>query len=447
MLKSPAPVLLLHQLLQEGAPVCTDSRDAREGSIFFALKGEVFDGNRFAEAALKAGCRLAVIDDPKQQKGPGYLLVDSVLQTLQELGARHRQRFLIPVLGITGTNGKTTTKELVHAVLSSHFQAVATRGNLNNHIGVPLTLLELNDPAEVAIVEMGANHLGEIASLCQIAEPTHGLITNIGKAHLEGFGSLENIARAKAELYRHLEAHNGQLFVNGDNELLLRLAGKANMIKYGKQAENHCQGQIEKPFPFLEISFMVNRAFGKAAGGMQGHIRSNLTGAYNFENIMAAVAVGLYFGVPARAVARAIESYEPGNHRSQVIQTEHNTVIMDAYNANPTSMEAALENFSNFGQERTAVFLGDMLELGETEEEEHRKILRMAAGQGFTRLVLVGQAFSRIASETPDLPQSCSWFADSKQAAKALASSPISGYNVLVKGSRGIRMEQLLKHL
>lgn len=447
MLLSPTPVLLLHQLLQEGAPVCTDSREARAGGIFFALKGDAFDGNQFAAAALKAGCRLAVIDDPKQQKGPCYLLVDSVLQTIQELSARHRQQFRIPVLGITGSNGKTTTKELVHAVLSSRFHAMATRGNLNNHIGVPLTLLELNDTAEVAIVEMGANHLGEIANLCLIAEPTHGLITNIGKAHLEGFGSLENIAKAKSELYRHLETHNGQLFVNGDNELLLRLAGNVNMVKYGDRAENHCQGQIDKPFPFLEVSFRINQAFGKAGEGVQGRIRSRLTGAYNFENIMAAVAVGLYFGVSAQDVVRAIESYEPGNHRSQVIQTESNTVIMDAYNANPTSMGAALENFSNFGQDRTAVFLGDMLELGETEEEEHRRILRMAVGQGFTRLVLVGPAFSRIAGETPDLPRSCSWFADSEQAAEDLASNPVSGYKVLVKGSRGIRMEQLLKHL
>jgi UDP-N-acetylmuramoyl-tripeptide--D-alanyl-D-alanine ligase len=447
MLKSIAPVLLLHRLLQEGAPVCTDSRDARTGGIFFALRGDVFDGNRFAESALKAGCQLAVIDDPRQQKGPNFLLVDSVLQTLQELGAHHRKQFNIPMLGITGSNGKTTTKELIHAVLSSHFHAMATRGNLNNHIGVPLTLMEFRNPLDLGIVEMGANHLGEIARLCQLADPTHGLITNIGKAHLEGFGSLENIARAKSELYRYVETQGGTLFVNGDNALLIRLAGNARMVLYGSSAQHHCQGQIEKPFPFLEVSFKVNRAFGKAAIGDEGLVRSRLTGAYNFENIMAAVAVGLYFGVPASGVCRSIEGYEPGNHRSQVIQTDRNTVVMDAYNANPTSMQAALENFSNFRQEQTAVFLGDMLELGEAEEEEHQRILRMAVAQGFTKLVFVGPAFSKTAGKTPGLPHSCSWFEHPEQAAEALASSPISGFKVLVKGSRGIRMEQLLKHL
>ena len=438
---------MLHQLVTGGAGICTDSRQAGHGSIFFALRGESFNGNHYAAEALKAGCRLAVIDDPSCQGGADYLLVDSVLDTLQALGAYHRRLFDIPVIGITGSNGKTTTKELVHAVLSARFRAQATQGNLNNHIGVPVTLLSWKQPVDMAIVEMGANHVGEIARLCELAGPTHGLITNIGKAHLEGFGSVENIARAKSELYGAVAAANGQLFVNGDNHQLVRLAGNTRQVTYGTGDGNDCQGRVDTAFPLLGVSFWVNRSFGKTSPGARGTIRTQLTGAYNFENIMAAVTTGLYFGVSPEKIVSAIETYHPRNNRSQVMETKRNLVIADAYNANPTSMLAALENFSGFERKRTALLLGDMLELGETTGHEHRQLMKAAIEGGFTLLVFVGPAFTDAASDEKNLPDNCHVFKDVEGASAFLSARPLTGYKVLVKGSRGIRMETLLNVL
>jgi UDP-N-acetylmuramoyl-tripeptide--D-alanyl-D-alanine ligase len=476
-------IKFLHQLVSDGARVCTDSRQPEPGGIFFALRGEAFNGNIFARKALEAGCRLAVIDDPAvtgeqavtadpagtsgpdYHHGSSYLLVESVLDTLQELSAYHRSLFDIPMMGITGSNGKTTTKELVHAVLSTRFQAPATRGNLNNHIGVPVTLLALKKTVDMAIIEMGANHVGEIARLCQLAKPTHGLITNIGKAHLEGFGSVENIARAKSELYSAVAGNSGVLFVNGDNELLVRLAANAmqswgkrkeggalskrpsSLVTYGVGPDNHCRGWVENPFPLLEISFEVKQVFGDALPGYRGKIRSQLTGVYNFENIMAAVTVGLYFGIPPEMVSEAIEAYRPENNRSQMIQTERNLVISDAYNANPTSMRAALENFSRFGREKTAVLLGDMLELGETEHLEHEQMLKKALEGGYAMLVFVGPAFSAAAAKEKKLPANCHVFPDVGAAGAFLSAHSPDGYKILVKGSRGISMERLLEFL
>ncbi len=443
------PIQILHKMLSDGASICTDSRKTRPGAIFFALRGESFNGNRFASAALHNGCQLAVIDDPLEEAGGKFLLVDSVLETLQELSTYHRGLFNIPVLGITGSNGKTTTKELIQAVLSKRFLTQATSGNLNNHIGVPLTLLSLKDPIDMAVVEMGANHMGEIERLCQLARPTAGIITNIGKAHLEGFGSIENIASAKSELYRFIARHKGLLFVNGDNPLLCRLAGDTRRVTYGKEPENHCSGSITKGFPYLEISFRVNRGFEKISPGTSGKISTRLTGAYNFENIMAAITIGLYYGVPPDAIASAIEEYEPGNHRSQVIHTNHNTVIMDAYNANPTSMRAALENFAGFRGKKTALLLGDMLELGEAAEKEHREIVRQAIRGGHSLAIFVGPLFSGVApdktGERGETPIKC--FSHVEKAADYLASNPLSGFTILVKGSRGIKMEQIIQYL
>jgi UDP-N-acetylmuramoyl-tripeptide--D-alanyl-D-alanine ligase len=433
----------LHQLISQGAAVCTDSRQPAAGSVFFALRGEQFNGNHFAIQALEAGCRLAVVDDATFAGKENCLLVDDVLSTLKKLGQYHRQQFDIPVLGITGSNGKTTTKELSHAVLSAHMHAMATAGNLNNHFGVPLTLLSLKRPVDIAIVEMGANHIGEIAQLCEIAQPTHGLITNIGKAHLEGFGSQENILAAKSELYQYVNKHKGILFVNGDNEMLSSLSAGANRVMYGSRQDFHCSGEILASIPLLSIRFQVNHSFGKAFRGMEGIIHSGLTGAYNFENIMAAVTAGLFFGVSADTIIDAIEGYKPGNNRSQLIETRHNTIIMDAYNANPTSMTAAIRNFSQFRSGPGAVMLGDMLELGNQAAYEHMQIAGMVADQSFDLNIFVGKNFSEVIE--PD--NNTYVFADTAQVVDWLKQNPLKGYTILIKGSRGIQMERLLSHL
>ncbi len=350
-------------LIDKGGRPCTDSRKAKKGGVFFALRGEQFNANQFAGEALKAGCALAVVDDPRYAEGSKYILADNVLDALQKISHYHRKRFDIPLIGITGSNGKTTTKELMHAVLATTLQTGATEGNLNNHIGVPLTLLSFRQPLDIAIVEMGANHMGEIDALCQLAMPTHGLITNIGKAHLEGFGNIDSVARAKGELFQYITRQPeipGTLFVNKDDIRLSGMTRELDYIGYGTGSDNHCTGTITTTHPYLAVRFQTNKDFGKAFKGVEGYIQSQLTGKYNFGNIMAAVTAGLYFGVPPGRICDAIASYIPGNHRSQIIKTRFNMVLMDAYNANPTSMNAALDNFIRFDGKDKAVILGDM---------------------------------------------------------------------------------------
>ena len=433
----------LLELVDKGHRICTDSRKADTGHIFFALRGGNFDGNRFAEQALKAGCILAVIDNPVYDRGEKYVLVDDALATLQHLGRLRRQRMDIPHIGITGSNGKTTTKELLQAVLSSRFNSAATPGNLNNHIGVPVSLLSFPAEADCAIVEMGANHPGEIADLCRIAMPTHGLVTNIGEAHLEGFGSVEKVAKAKNELYAYLGKTNGTLFVNHDDSRLKQLTRNMQTIHYGKDQGNHCSGEIICSSPALHIGFRVNKNFGAAKHGVQGEVKSRLTGAYNFENILAGITVGLYFGVEPENVIRAIENYTPENHRSQIIQTNRNTVLMDAYNANPSSMEAALQNLTLFNDQPRAVFLGDMLELGAGTAEAHQMVLDRVRQMQVPLKVFVGKHFAAVCKTRNDTLA----FDHVGDAAEWLRQNPVTGYTVLVKGSRGIRMEKLLEYL
>lgn len=433
----------LHRLIIQGAGICLDSRKATPGSLFFALKGEHFDGNKFAAAALKQGSILAVVDDPALKGRENHLVVDNVLQSLQQLAVFHRSQFHVPVIGITGSNGKTTTKELTHRVLARKFLTNATAGNLNNHIGVPLTLLSWKQPLEMCIVEMGANHVGEIEALAKLAMPGFGIITNIGKAHLEGFGSIENIAKGKGELYDFVRSHGGTLFVNTDHPKLVNMIGGANVVKYGTADQNHCSGTIIESFPLVKMHFRTNQAFGQASRGIEGIINSRITGGYNAENILTALTIGLYFGVPLQEIIDAIESYEPVNHRSQIIQTPHNSIIMDAYNANPTSMSAAIENFSQFSDLPRVVILGDMLELGEDSPAEHAAMVQKVLQQGYELVIFVGPLFQK--AITPD--DGVRDFNHVDEAARWLMQNPIQGRRILIKGSRGIALEKLIQHL
>lgn len=433
----------LDDLVSRGHPICTDSRQAEPGAIFFALRGAAFNGNQFAHQALEKGCVAAVVDEKPSHPDDRIFETMDVLSTLQQLSLFHRQQYAIPVIGITGSNGKTTTKELVNKVLSSTFNTLATRGNLNNHIGVPLTLLGISPANEMAIIEMGANHMGEIGELSALALPGFGLITNIGKAHLEGFGNLENIVKTKTELYKSVRSRNGLLFVNGDNALLMDKAADANKITYGKGSQNHCSGQIISENPFVSISFQVNHSFGKTKKGISGKIQTSLVGTYNFENLLAAITIGLYFGVTPENAIRAIESYVPSNSRSQWIDNGRNIILLDAYNANPTSMAAAIENFSRFGKAPKAVLLGDMLELGEMSLQEHQQIIRLLEEKKPELIILVGPEFKATAKTSGRLLV----FDHVSQASQWLKQNPLIDYHILVKGSRGIQMEKILDAL
>ena len=427
-------------LIKNGSRVCIDSRACSTGDIFFALRGENHDGNQFAGQALSAGCRLAVIDRPEFNTGENYLLVENSLTCLQVLAHQYRKMFDIPAIGITGTNGKTTTKELIHAVLSEQFKTKATTGNLNNHIGVPLTLLSLKNTDQLAVIEMGANHLGEIAKLCELSMPTHALITNIGKAHLEGFGSVDNIEKAKSELYQYVRKNNGALFVNCDDPRLKKFSTGKNSISFGTDNNNHCSGKITSSTPFVSVAFSTNMNFGTTKRGTQGHIKSQLSGRYNFSNIMAAVTTGLYFGVPVELIISAIEAYKPTNNRSQIVQTPYNTVLMDAYNANPSSMALAIDNFRHFQSEPKALLLGDMLELGKDATAEHRLIADISDDLAFNTRIFVGKHFASVCKTK----QNTRVFDHVDEAASWLKNNPLKGYQILVKGSRGIKMEKLL---
>src|SRR5690606_7899062 len=351
----------LYRLYRQYPRVCTDTRNILPDSIFFALKGERFNANTFAEEALSLGARYVVIDEAQYQKDERYILVDDVLQALQQLANHHRKQLHIPFIGVTGTNGKTTTKELLYAVLSQKFRVLATKGNLNNHIGVPLTLLSISEDVEAAIIEMGANHPEEIAFLCGLAEPTHGLITNVGKAHLEGFGSFEGVKKTKGELYDYLKSHDGVLFLQADNAHLVEMEqarGVNKVVRYGFSEGNDIIGRLEIANPFLTVSWHKN-------GGTDYKITTHLTGSYNTENILAAVAVGDYFGLTATEINAGVEGYVPTNNRSQITKTADNTVIADYYNANASSMAAALDNIAVIAGNKKVIILGDMFEMGE----------------------------------------------------------------------------------
>ena len=418
--------------------ICTDTRNIVPDSLFFALKGDRFNGNQFAGQALEKGARFAVVDEPQADSDERYIRVPDVLVTLQELARYHRAQLHIPVIGITGTNGKTTTKELVHTVLSERFNTYATKGNLNNHIGVPLSILSVTAETEIAVIEMGANHVGEIAFLCGIAQPSYGLITNVGKAHLEGFGSFEGVKKAKGELYDYLAAHRGTLFLQNDNPALHAMAAARpiqRLVTYGFSSENTISGRLVSANPLLDIQW--------TAHGGNGHqtIHTQLTGAYNTENILAAVCVGHHFGVPAEQIGMGIANYKPTNNRSQLTKTDDNTLICDYYNANASSMAAALDNLRTLEADSKAIVLGDMFEMGDEAYEEHRKVVETALSVPTARTLFVGKAFY-------EHRQAGAEFYETTEAAKeALTQHPIRNALVLLKASRGMTFEKLVEAL
>ncbi|MEM1323296.1 MAG: UDP-N-acetylmuramoyl-tripeptide--D-alanyl-D-alanine ligase [Bacteroidota bacterium] len=418
--------------------VVTDSRQLSSGSLFFALKGERFDGNKFAEEALSKGAAYAVIDDPAYQKGERCLLVEDVLTSLQQLATHHRTQFDIPILAITGSNGKTTTKEVLHKVLAAHYRTHATNGNFNNHIGVPLTLLRMSTETEIAIIEMGANRIGDIEELCKIARPTHGLITNVGKAHLEGFGSEEGVRQGKSELYRFLAAHRGVAFINIDEPHLSDLAAVVNRRLYYYRSETLSADPQHFEIKVLGISPYVRVAFREEEEELICH--SRLIGAYNVNNIMTGIAVGQYFKVPADQIKAAIESYIPKNNRSELLEYGGNHYILDAYNANPNSMRGAIDHFASLPAAPKMAILGDMLELGPYSQAEHQALVDYAGGLGFEELVLVGAAFGELKE-----PGSARHFADVTALRAWFDQQAFGGYHILLKGSRGIGLERLLK--
>ncbi len=423
----------LYKIYCDHPQIITDSRKVIPGCLFFALKGENFDGNSFASQAVAQGAAFAISDNPNNENEK-IVIVNDVLETLQKLSEAHRFHLKIPVIGITGTNGKTTTKELINAVLSSHLKTHSTQGNYNNHIGVPLTLLSAPAETEVMIVEMGANHVGEIAFLCSLAKPDMGLITNIGRAHLEGFGGFEGVIKAKSELYQYLSATGGKAFVNADNALLMQLSQNLNRIMYGTLPHCDTVGGILSSDPFLVVA--VKTQSGEIP------ISTNLVGRYNFENVLAAVCVGKAMGVPIEKVAKAITAYQPGNSRSQAIDTGKNKVIVDSYNANPSSMRAALENFSNLQAGHKMVILGDMFELGDESGQEHRTIINMVKEMKFDAAILAGTEFMKVVGSNE-----FTCFSTSGEARDWLKANPVSGYTILLKGSRGSRMEYVLEVL
>jgi len=424
----------IYQKFREHPGISTDSRRITSGSLFFCLQGANFNGNHFARQALEQGAAFAVIDEAAYSTHPGCILVKDVLETLQEIARIHRRRFNIPVIAITGTNGKTTTKELIHVVLSREFRTIATQGNLNNHIGVPLTLLTLKHDTQIAIIEMGANHRGEIDQLCRIAEPNHGIITNIGKAHLEGFGGYEGVISTKTELYRFIASVHGKLFIDKDNPLLTGNAAGCSIVTYGSpRADLELISSSAKPYVEMQI---------RQGKKNLRTLHTRLYGGYNTKNILAAACIGRYFGVPAAAIVQAIESYEPANNRSQIIRTEANLLVMDAYNANPSSMEAAINTFAEADYENKTVILGDMLELGDETDHEHTKVMELLAGKKFREVYLVGPVFTRLNTRRENI---C--FNDSELASLWFEHSKPTGSTILIKGSRGIKLENLLKDL
>lgn len=431
------PAMLYSHFLNYPA-ISTDSRNIQPDSLFFALKGEHFNGNAYAADALEKGARYAVIDEPEYRKDERFLLVDDALTALQGLARYHRSQLRIPFIGITGTNGKTTTKELIHAVLSQRFRTYATKGNLNNHIGVPLTVLSVTQQTEMAIVEMGANHPGEIAFLCSIAAPTHGLITNVGKAHLEGFGSFEGVKKTKGELYDYLAAHDGTLFLQHDNPLLREMAEKRGIgrtVTYGYSSGNDVMGELHGANPLLEVEWHT-----KGNVGLH-RVNTQLTGTYNTENILAAICIGLHFGMNAEIINKGIAGYAPANNRSQLTKTARNTVIRDYYNANASSMAAALENLRLLEAGKKVAILGDMFEMGDDSHEEHGKVVRQALSLGASRIIFVGEAFGRHRCEGAE------FYRTTEEAKVMLAKHSIADALVLLKASRGMAFEQLADNL
>lgn len=417
----------IYKIYQQYPSIQTDTRQLKKDDLFFALKGPNFNGNNFAKQALEQGAAYVIADEKLSFTDDRIIKVDDALKALQQLAKFHRDQFNIPFIAITGSNGKTTTKELVHEVLSSTFKTYTTQGNLNNHIGVPLTILRIKADAAFAVIEMGANHLKEIEGYCQYAQPTHGLITNIGKAHLEGFGGAENVKKGKGELFDFLNLNNGTAFVNEDDPAVLELGNHLKKtIHYGSAGEANT-GRLLKKDPFIEVKINSGES-----------IQTKLVGAYNLPNVLAAVCIGQYFKIDTGKIKDAIENFTPSNSRSQLIKSGSNTIILDAYNANPGSMTAAIENFAAMKGDKKILLLGDMKELGEDSFKEHASIVSLIKKYNWEAVVLVGKNFSEV-------DNSYIHFENSKQASGWLKKENIKNVHLLVKGSRSMQMEKVLE--
>jgi len=423
--------LQLYELFKAHPDISTDTRLIKEDSIFFALKGERFNGNHFTAEALNKRAAYSIIDEEEFLSGDQTILVPDVLKALQDLASVHRAYLDIPVIGITGSNGKTTTRSLIEVILSSEKNVLATAGNFNNHIGVPLTILKCSDKHEIAVIEMGANHIGEIRDLCAIARPDHGIITNVGNAHLEGFGSLENVFKAKSELFDHLRTNNGLVFLNVDHPYLQDMAEGLKVRSYGSKSGAEIKGTLEEAFPFLKISIEEPAM----------ELQTNLHGSYNFENVLSAVCVGLHFNIYPEKIVDAIESYVPSNNRSQVIEKDSNTYVLDAYNANPASMELTIDHFAKYPAKNKVVIIGDMLELGTFTAREHQKVVNQLQKHDFQQVVLVGTEFEKTNAPAPFMK-----FADVEEVNNWMIKNPISNSHILVKGSRLLELERVVEN-
>lgn len=421
----------LYRVFSESEGVSIDTRTLQRNQIYFALKGERFDGHTYVQAALDQGASCAVIDDEKYVIDGQTILVDDALQVLQQLANHHRRQFSIPVIGITGSNGKTTTKELLATVLQQKYEVLATLGNLNNHIGVPLTLLNLNSQHEIAIIEMGANHLREIDFLCQLAEPNYGLITSIGRAHMGEFGSFEAIKQTKAELYQWLHQSAGQIFINLNLEELVEMnnqIGCKKNITYSAQMDAQYRYQYLGSNPYVKFAFN------------QQEVQTQLVGEYNFNNLIAAATVGQYFDISQEQIRQALQDYIPTNNRSQIVSIDTNTLILDAYNANPSSMESALTNLQKMESVHKGAVLGEMLELGEYSQQEHQQIADLAQSMSLDFILLVGEEFADVEVDAAVLK-----FPDVHQAKDWWQKQNFEQYLILIKGSRGVQLEKLLQ--
>ena len=425
----------LYDLYSKHPVICTDTRSISNNCLFFALKGDNFNGNEFALQALASGAAYAIIDDALAAPHDRLILVNDVLSTLQSLAIYHRDKLTIPVIGLTGSNGKTTTKELIAAVLSTQYKVYATKGNLNNHIGVPLSILSIRPGVEIAVIEMGANHVGEIEMLCKIAKPSHGLITNIGMAHLEGFGGIEGVKKGKSELYKWLQKSNGIAFINRSNSVLVELGKEisaAHTLFYGDQMDSSVvRGELSNKESLISVKWMTNNK--------ETNTQLNITGAYNLENVLSAICIGHYFKVSDENMHKGLEQYVATNNRSQISKTKSNSVICDFYNANPSSMMAAIDNLSAVAATKKVSILGDMFEMGDETKEVHTRVVEKATAAGFDQMIFIGAYFYALKGLNEAL-----FFKTPADAQEFLENNPVKGATVLLKGSRGMALEQLL---
>ncbi len=425
----------LYNIFKQHPVVTTDSRVCPDGAIFFGLKGPNFNGNNYAESALEKGCSYAIVDewDESKLRPKHIILVDDVLTVLQKLANHHRKSFKTPVIAITGTNGKTTTKELVAAVLSKEFKVLYTQGNFNNHIGVPLTLLSMTKEHEIAVIEMGASHPGDIKELCEIAAPNFGLITNVGVAHIEGFESVENVVKTKKELFDYLEQNNGKVFLNKALKKVLNLSPVVSVNEYGKDDSSlFVSGSVTSSYPYLELEWKFSE--------IKRRVKTKLVGDYNMDNVLAAITIGSFFGINSDFINDALESYVPKNSRSQFEKTDKNTLVIDAYNANPTSMKAALDNFVNFPLSPKALVLGEMRELGGVSQAEHQQLVDLVEAYSFTKVYLVGKSFKELDTNFPV-------YENVGELIEEFASHPLTDHCVLIKGSNGVQLDKVVDFL